>query len=125
MSFNSPGDQFPKNNPYSAGSAPVGKPIPGNGQPQPSVCGILSLVFGCLSLPLTFCCGCFSLPLGVTAIILGIIGIMQVKAGTHTGAGLAYGGVATGGVSLVIFVVLLVLQIVFHVGQVGVDQFDF
>ena len=114
------------NNPYQTPHAPQGAPIgkPGSSGPQMSVFAILSLVFGVLSLPLSICCGCFSAPLGIAGIVLGIIGINQIKAGTHTGNGLCYGGIACGAISLLIAVVLLILNLVFSIGAQG-GQFDF
>lgn len=72
-------------NPYmSEGSAP---------KKESNILGILSMVFGIISL--VFFCACINFPLGIAAIILGIIQL--VKKGSK---GMAIAGLVTGGISI-------------------------
>ncbi len=62
--------------------------------------GILSLIFGILSL--VFFCSCFNIFTGIAAIIFGIIQLVNNK---HTGRGLAIAGIVTAAISIVGFFV--------------------
>ncbi len=60
---------------------------------------------------LTFLCGLLAIPLGIAAVVLGIIAMNKVKAGTGGGRGLALAGVICGGIGGLISIVLTVAAI--------------
>ena len=68
----------------------------------------ISLVSGISGLVFTMCCGCISLPGGLTAIITGIIALNRIKAGEADGKGMAIAGIVCGAIALLVFVLLLV-----------------
>lgn len=69
-----------------------------------------SLVCGILSLPMMLLAA-VGLPVGIAAVVLGVIGLRQVKesAGRESGTGLAITGIVLGGLGTLIGVVGLVL----------------
>lgn len=120
-----PYQQNPSQNPYAAGQA---QPQPnyqqrGPQNSQPSPLAIVSLVCGIVSLPFSFCCGCFSIPLGLTAVVCGIVALAQMKNPAYSGKGMAVAGIACGGVSLLLVVVLIILQVFLNIGG-GMGDFD-
>ena len=70
-----------------------------------------SLIVGIIGL-LMVCCGgmlglsWFGIPMGVIAIVLGFVGLSQIKTSGEAGEGLAYGGIATGALTLIMFFVV-------------------
>ena len=73
---------------------------------------IVSLVFGILSIPLGFCCYA-GIPLGIVALITGYIGLNNEKNDPtrYGGRGLAIGGMITGGLVLVLSILLFILWV--------------
>ena len=71
-------------------------------QPHPrhvsKTLGILSLVFGIVSL--VFFCSCFNIVTGIAAIVFGIIQLVQ---GHGVGKGISIAGIVTGALSIVLF----------------------
>ena len=82
---------------------------------KPMIFGIISLVLGIISLPIT-CCGytsCFGFPLTIAAIVLGVVGfINSKKADNKTARILSIVGIALGAVAIVIFVVSFVIGLI-------------
>ena len=93
--------------PYGAG-AYGGYPAQGGTPSQGLAIG--SLVCGVLAI-LTFLCGLLAIPLGIAAVVLGIVAMNKVKAGTGGGRGLALAGVICGGIGGLISIVLTVAAI--------------
>ncbi len=80
------------------------------GGPRTETLAIISLVVGILSVPMSFCCSFFGIPLSITAVIMGVIAIGNINKDPQQleGKGMAIGGIATGAFGLVMLVLLLV-----------------
>ena len=92
------GNQY-QNNQYQ-GNQNQGNQYQAQGQkPDSNTLGILSLIFGIVSL--VFFCSCFNIITGIVAIIFGIIQLV----GHKTGKGLAIAGIVTAALSIVGFFV--------------------
>lgn len=90
--------------------------------PRVSPLAIVSLVTGILSLPLTFCCCLFSVPLSLVAIICGAIAIPQCRpGGPYTGRGLAVAGLTLGLIAILLIVGMIILQVVLEAGDNNVN----
>jgi hypothetical protein len=92
--------------PPPTGMPPVGYSTPGANKPQglaigALVCGILSIVL--------FCFWFISIPLGIVAIILGIIGRGKAQRGEAGGEGLAKTGMILGVAGLALSLLITVL----------------
>jgi hypothetical protein len=108
-------------NPYpvSGGSYPaypqVGYQVPGYGMgPNPTsanALGIVSLVLGILSIPLS-CCSFFGLVMPIPAIVCGVMGIRKASQGQANNKGLAIAGLICGCVGLVISLTFITLTLV-------------
>jgi serine/threonine-protein kinase len=95
---------------YQAPAQP--RPLAGlPGQPQNTL-GMLALIFGILSLPLAFCCSFLGVPLGVAAVVLGVLGIRKAAAGLATNRGMALAGLIWGGIGVFGSIGLGVLNLV-------------
>ena len=81
-------------------------PTPAAGGTDPLA--IASLVCGLLALPSMCCCGCISLPLALAAIVLGVLVAMKPESESKI---LAYGGIATGAITLLLSVVSMALGV--------------
>ena len=68
---------------------------------------IASLVCGIVSL-LLFCFWPLSVPLGIVALILGLIARSKIKRGEATGGGLALTGIVTGAIGMLISIGVVV-----------------
>ncbi len=73
---------------------------------------ILSLVFGLAAITIGWLC--FGLPLGILALILGVVALSQIKRNPalYGGKPLAIGGMVTGGIVLLVHLALLAIWIV-------------
>ena len=69
---------------------------------------IASMVLGILSL-LCFCAWYISLPLGVIAIVLGVIAKNQADRGQAGGRGMALAGLICGSIAVLLAIILLVI----------------
>lgn len=97
------GSPPPLPNPYQA--SPGG---PGYGPPKgpgPGL-GIASLVCGVLGILLSCCCGLFSTPFSLVAIVLGVIALQKSDS---AGRGMAIGGIICGGLAILLVIVSLVI----------------
>lgn len=99
-------------NPY--GAAPYGGY--GYGAPQKSTNGkaIGALVCGIVALVMLAACFPLALPLGIAAVVLGVMGRREVEqsAGNQTGTGMGLAGIITGGLGILGAVVAVVLIII-------------
>lgn len=79
---------------------------------QQTTVAILSLVFGLASITIGWLC--FGLPLGILAIILGVVALSQIKRNPtqYGGKPLAIGGMITGGIVMLIHLAILAIWIV-------------
>jgi hypothetical protein len=95
--------------PGSAGAGPAAAPAAGPGNPA----AVVALVLGILALVLViFTFGVLSfltLPLGIVAIVLGVLGRRKVERGeTFQHRGLATGGLITGAIATVISLIAVI-----------------
>ena len=104
----------PPPNPYEASHQPAMPPKPGSGDENP-VLGIVSLVTGIMSFVPGCCCGLIGIPLALAAIATGIIGLVMANQGKMGGKPFAIAGLVCGGVYLLVFVVMMILNIFFNV----------
>lgn len=74
---------------------------------------VTSLVLEIIGLRLGMCCGVFSLPFSLGAIVLGILSIVRCNGEQpeYGGKGLAIGGLACGIISLLLCLILLVVAL--------------
>jgi hypothetical protein len=81
-------------------------------QSQSQVLPTISLICGILGL-LTFCCH-GGLPLGIAAVVTGVVGINQEKndPANYGGRGLALGGIITGAVCILIGIGWMILALI-------------
>jgi RsiW-degrading membrane proteinase PrsW (M82 family) len=82
-------------------------PAPTNGL------AVTSMVLGILSVVL-FCAWYLTLPLGIAAVVLGIVGLNQINKKQFSGSskGMAIAGLITGGVGLLLGILFIVLIVV-------------
>lgn len=85
-------------NPFSSSVSPDPTPFPKNPHVQTNALAIVSLVFGILSLTMGCCCLLY-IPLGLVAVICGILGIANAE--QSGGKGMAIAGLVCGGLALV------------------------
>lgn len=93
-------------------NAGYGGPMgPMMGEPQTGL-AIGALVVGILAIPGACCCYS-SIPLGIAAIIMGVIAMNKAKMSpmTHGGRGMAIGGLACGIVALVMTVIVIIMGV--------------
>jgi hypothetical protein len=81
-------------------------PVLGSG--QNNTMGLLSMIFGILSIPLLFCCY-IGIPLAIAGIILGIIGIGKANSGQASNKGMAVAGVVCSAATFVLLVGVVAL----------------
>jgi hypothetical protein len=81
-------------------------------QSQQQTVAILSLVFGLSSITFGWICG--GLILGLIGLILGIIALSQIKKNPSRNGGrpLAIGGMVTGGIVIVVHLIIFAIYIV-------------
>lgn len=71
--------------------------------------GLLGLILGIISIPLGFCCGLFTIPFAVAAIVLGYLGKQKAAQGQATNAGQANWGFITGIIGLVLGIIMYIV----------------
>ncbi|HCT77898.1 MAG TPA: DUF4190 domain-containing protein [Micromonosporaceae bacterium] len=92
----------PYDQPYS--QYPVGAtPVAGN-----NGLAIGSMVTGIVSILLACCCSPLGIIGGGTAVVLGVIGMNQIKERGQTNRGMAIAGIATGGVAVLLGIILFI-----------------
>jgi hypothetical protein len=74
---------------------------------------ITSLVLGIASIPLLFLYGAGFL-FGIAALVLGIIALNQIKKQKKEGKGMAIAGIATGGFSILVCIIAIVVVILLY-----------
>jgi Domain of unknown function (DUF4190) len=114
------GSPYPSSPAYP-GYPPGGYQVPGYGPPpaasgQSNVLGLLSMIFGILSIPVG-CCGFFGLILSVPAIVLGILGMQKARQGQATNKGMAVAGLCCGIAALILGLALGILGVAANIGS--------
>ncbi len=114
-----PYGQQPQAGPYGQQASPYGQQGYGaqgyggyaTGTSGPSSgLAIGALAAGVVAL-LMFWCAFIGVPVGIAAVVLGVVALNKVKAGTGGGRGLALAGVITGGLAILVSVVLVVAAV--------------
>ena len=85
--------------------------MPGGAQGNSNIFGLLSMIFGIISIPLLFCCY-LGVPFAIAGGVLGIIGMNKANSGQATNKGMAIAGIACSAGSIVILVGLIVVYLV-------------
>jgi hypothetical protein len=114
-----PYGQQPQADPYGQQASPYGQQgyaaqgyggyATGTSGPSSGL-AIGALAAGVVAL-LMFWCAFIGVPVGIAAVVLGVVALNKVKAGTGGGRGLALAGVITGGLAILVSVVLVVAAI--------------
>jgi hypothetical protein len=86
----------PPQYPMGGYSVPVMQPLPMSSN-QGNTFGLLSMIFGIVSIPL-LCCFYIGIPLGIAALVLGIIGNNKASRGEANNKGMAIAGIVCGGI---------------------------
>ena len=88
--------------------------------------GIAALVLGILAIlaTITVIGVILGIPLGLLAVILGIVGLRRVGKGLATNKGVAIAGIVTGALGLVVSVAVVVLGATFFASSGGGDLVD-
>jgi hypothetical protein len=74
---------------------------------------ITSLVLGIVSIPLLFLWGIGTL-FGIAALVLGIIALNRINKTKSSGKGMAIAGIATGGFTLLVALILVIVIIAYY-----------
>jgi hypothetical protein len=85
-------------------------PMYGGTPRQSNVLGLLSMIFGILSI-FGLCGGFLALVLSIPAIILGVVSLRKIKQGLADNRGMAIAGISCGGVSLVLATAFVILAV--------------
>jgi Domain of unknown function (DUF4190) len=94
--------------PYGQYAAPTG----GN-----NGLAIGSMVTGIVSLPLACCCSFLGVIGGGVALVLGFIGMNQIKERGQSNRGMAIAGLATGAAAVLLGIALIIATFVFNTGS--------
>lgn len=97
---------------YGGGAGYGGAPSYGTpaGGSRSNVMAIISIIAGVLAI-LASCLWFIAAPLGIAAIVLGVIGRGRAKRGEAGGGGLAMAGIITGAIGLVLTLVLTLVGV--------------
>lgn len=103
--------------------APPDSPSGGYGTRYPSpprqnTLAILSFVFSLLSLGSVCCCFLLYVPLAISAVIMGVLGMQQARKQDNSGYGLALAGLIIGSLVLAMFTLFLALGLTANIMQV-------
>jgi Domain of unknown function (DUF4190) len=116
----------PEDNPYAqrpASPAPQYYQQPYGQYATPAPTGgnnglaIGSMVTGIVSVPLACCCSYLGVIGGGVALVLGFIGMNQIKQSGQSNRGMAITGLATGGVAVVLGIALTIAALFFDFGN--------
>ncbi len=89
-------------------------PMPGAAAGRSNTFGLLSMIFGIISIPL-LCCFYIGLPLGIAAVVLGIVGTNKANRGEADNKGMAIAGIACGAVAAVGGLIVIILSVAANV----------
>ena len=95
--------------PVSGYAVPM-MPMPAVGAGQSNTFGLLSMIFGIISIPL-LCCVYIGLPIGIAAAVLGIIGMNKANRGEADNKGMAIAGLVCGTVAAVGGLALIIISV--------------
>jgi hypothetical protein len=90
------------------------QPYPGSGYPVPptsspgqfNTFGLLSLIFGIVSIPMLFCC-LVGVPLAIAGVVLGVLGVGKANSGQATNKGMSIAGIACSAGAIVLLIVYI------------------
>jgi uncharacterized protein DUF4190 len=99
--------------PVSGYAVPM-MPMPAAGAGQSNTFGLLSMIFGIISIPL-LCCLYIGLPLGIAAAVLGVVGMNKANRGEADNKGMAIAGLVCGAVAAVGGLVLIIVSVAANV----------
>ncbi len=100
--------------PVGGYSVPPMAPLPMMGSNQGNTFGLLSMIFGIVSIPL-LCCFYIGIALGIAAVVLGIIGLNKANRGEADNKGMAIAGISCGGIAGLLGLAWLVAVLAFNV----------
>ena len=109
--------------PPAYGQPGYGAPPPAYGPgygPKPKGLAIASMVCGIVSIVL-WCIPYLTLPLGIAAVVTGVLANKKVRLGEADGAGMAKAGLITGIIGIVIAVLIFILALIGY----SLDASDF
>ena len=86
----------PPQYPVGGYAVPMMQPLPMAGSTQSNTFGLLSMIFGIISIPL-LCCLYIGVPIGIAAVVLGVIGVNKANSGEANNKGMSIAGIACGG----------------------------
>jgi hypothetical protein len=84
------------------------------GSGQGNTFGLLSMIFGIVSIPL-LCCLYAGIPVGIAAVVLGIIGVNKANSGEANNKGMSIAGIACGASAAVLGLTGIIAVYGFHV----------
>jgi hypothetical protein len=113
------GQQPVSGQPYGAAPTYPGAGYPTPGQGQNNTLGLIAMIVGIVSIVLGICCGLFSLPASIAAIVLGVLGRNKVTKGEASNGGQAMAGIICGGVAVVIAIIMVALGAALNLGAIG------
>lgn len=110
--YQAPGYQAPVVYPGATGYT-----VPGQPTGQSNTLGLLSMIFGIVSIVLGFCCGLFGSPFAIAALVMGFIGLNKVKLGQASNKGMALTGVICGAAGLVVAIIMVIVGVAINNGS--------
>jgi hypothetical protein len=102
--------------PYGYGQQPYYGAPP---QPQNNTLGLVGMILGIVSIPLALCCTFMGIPLGIAAVVLGILGKQKADRGLANNRGQAIAGLACGAAGIALSVLWIILSVALNVGTMG------
>jgi len=98
--------------PQSPAYPPAGYTVPPmTNTGQANTFGLLSMIFGIVSIPLLFCCY-LGIPLAIAGAVLGVVGVGKANKGQASNKGMAVAGIVCSAATLVILVAIIILYAV-------------
>jgi hypothetical protein len=94
------------------------QPLPMAGSSQSNTFGLLSMIFGIVSIPL-LCCLYIGVPIGIAAVVLGIIGVNKANSGEANNKGMSIAGIACGGSGTLLGLLWIIAIFGFNVAAPG------
>lgn len=101
---------------YYGAAGPMGA-VPGMGMKRNESNAVVALIIGILSLPLSFCCGAFSLPVGIAAVVFGFLSLNKIndQPDVLDGRGMAIAGIICGGLAILLAIAMVIMMVAFNV----------
>ena len=103
----------PPQYPVGGYAVPVMQPLPMGASGQSNTFGLLSMIFGIVSIPL-LCCLYIGMPIGIAAVVLGVIGVNKANSGEANNKGMSVAGIACGGSGLLLGLLWIIAIVGFN-----------